>query len=133
MHYKGAMVTVRLTWDEKKLLGDLGGACVGYAGSITKGFKALIEHYRSFMAGNATQPDLLVDPKYLVESKCDDRIGEDGEDYSFGRNDGLAPARVEQPPEETPKKSKGAKPSKPSKATKPAAAKNGSVKKKGKK
>lgn len=133
MHYKGAMVTVRLTWDEKKLLGDLGGACLGYAGSITKGFKALIDYYRRNEAGDLTPRSLLVDPKDLVESKCDDRLTETGEDYSFGRNDGLAPSPVEQEPEKAAKKRKSHKSVKPRSTPQPAPSKNGRLKKKGKK
>ena len=127
---KSALVTVRLTEANKQFLFDFGRTIATGKGNATNGVERLIAHYRSFMTGNATPPDLLVDPKDLVESKHDDRIDEAGEDYSFGRNDGLAPRAVEQEPEKEKARRKVSKPGKSRPTPKPAAAaKNGRLKK----
>ena len=133
MSLHGPMMTVRLSWDDKELLSKLGGKTAWSSGSISRGFREVMAHYRSFVSGNATPPALLENSNSPLESKHDDSLDEAGEDYSFGRNDGLAPAGVEQPEEKAPKKTKAVKPGKSSKTPKPAARKTRRLIAKGKK
>lgn len=133
MVLRSRLVTIRCTQEESKLLNQLGGGPYALSGAISRGFRVLVATFHAAMNGNFTPPTLYAVPINPVESKCDDRISENGEDYSFGCNDGLTPARVEQPEETPPKKAKAVKPAKSRKTTKPASTPIRRIRKKGKK